>query len=249
MTPHTDAEPAVRLTALRKQFGRQIVLDGVSLAVMPGETLVVIGRSGMGKSVLLRLLIGLQRPDAGSIRVLGHEITELSDEPLNAVRKQVGFVFQNAALYDSLTVAGNVEFPLRYHTRLSARERRERALEILSRVGMDHAAAKMPADISGGMKKRVGLARALALDPALMLYDEPTAGLDPITSGEIDELILTLQHDRHMSSVVVTHDLQSAGRIADHVALLNEGHVVFAGTFDEMKASDDEFVQRFAQRG
>jgi phospholipid/cholesterol/gamma-HCH transport system ATP-binding protein len=249
MTQTNDGDAAIRMTDLRKSFGRQIVLDRVTLQVAPGETLVVLGRSGTGKSVLLRLLIGLQRPDSGSILLLGQEVTELSEDLLNEVRKKVGFVFQYAALYDSLTVSENVEFPLKYHTRMTARQRRDRAIEILSRVGMDNAAAKMPTDISGGMKKRVGLARALALEPEIMLYDEPTAGLDPITSGEINELILTLQQDRKMSSIVVTHEMHSAGMIADRVALLNEGNVVFEGRFEELKNSDDEFVRRFIQRG
>ena len=248
MMQNTDSTTAIRIAELRKSFGSQTVLNRVNLQVAPGETLVVLGRSGTGKSVLLRLLIGLLRPDSGSIRVLGQEITGLSEDPLNEVRKKVGFVFQYAALYDSLTVAENVEFPLKYHTRMTARQRRDRAIEILSRVGMDNAAAKMPTEISGGMKKRVGLARALALEPDIMLYDEPTAGLDPITSGEIDELILKLQKERKMSSIVVTHQLRSAGAIADRVALLNRGDVVFEGTFEELKKSDDEFVSRFVQK-
>jgi len=248
MIQNTDGDAAIRIAELHKSFGSQTVLNRVNLQVAPGETLVVLGRSGTGKSVLLRLLIGLLRPDSGSIRVLGQEITGLSEDPLNEVRKKVGFVFQYAALYDSLTVAENVEFPLKYHTRMTARQRRESAIEILSRVGMDNAAAKMPTEISGGMKKRVGLARALALEPDIMLYDEPTAGLDPITSGEIDELILKLQKEQKMSSIVVTHQMRSAGAISDRVALLNLGNIVFEGTFEELKKSDDEFVSRFVQK-
>jgi phospholipid/cholesterol/gamma-HCH transport system ATP-binding protein len=247
MMRQPDSDAAIRITELRKSFGSQTVLKGVNLHVAPGETLVVLGRSGTGKSVLLRLLIGLQQPDSGSIQLLGQEITGLSEDPLNDIRKKVGFVFQYAALYDSLTVAENVEFPLKYHTRMTARQRRERAIEILSRVGMDTSAGKMPTEISGGMKKRVGLARALALDPQIMLYDEPSAGLDPITSGEIDELILKLQKEQKMSSIVVTHQLNSAGMIADRVAVLNEGNVVFDGSFEELKKSDDEFISRFVR--
>jgi phospholipid/cholesterol/gamma-HCH transport system ATP-binding protein len=249
MMKHTNGDAAIRITDLRKSFGSQTVLNRVNLQVAPGETLVVLGRSGTGKSVLLRLLIGLLRPDSGSIRMLGQEITGLSEDPLNEVRKKVGFVFQYAALYDSLTVAENVEFPLKYHTGMTARQRRESAIDILSRVGMDNAAAKMPTEISGGMKKRVGLARALALEPDIMLYDEPTAGLDPITSGEIDELILALQQERKMSSIVVTHEMYSAGAIADRVALLNEGNVVFDGKFDDLKHCDDQFVSHFVRSG
>ena len=249
MNPAANGDPAIQITNLCKAFGSQTVLNCVDLQVLRGETLVVLGRSGTGKSVLLRLLIGLQQPDSGSIQVLGQEITGLPENPLYEIRKKVGFVFQNSALYDSLTVAENVEFPLRYHGRLTAGQRRDRAIEILTQVGMEEAADKMPTDISGGMKKRVGLARALALEPAIMLYDEPTAGLDPITSGEINDLILKLQKERTMSSIVVTHEIRSAETIADRVALLHQGNIVFDGKFEELKKSDDEFVSLFVSNG
>jgi phospholipid/cholesterol/gamma-HCH transport system ATP-binding protein len=249
MNPAANGDAAIRISNLCKAFGSQTVLNCVDLQVKRGETLVVLGRSGTGKSVLLRLLIGLQQPDAGSIQVLGQEITGLPENPLYEVRKKVGFVFQNSALYDSLTVAENVEFPLKYHGRMTAGERRDRAIEILTQVGMEEAADKMPTDISGGMKKRVGLARALALEPDIMLYDEPTAGLDPITSGEINELILKLQKERAMSSIVVTHEIHSAETIADRVALLNQGNIVFDGKFEELKNSGDEFVSLFVRKG
>jgi len=249
MKPQPTGDPAIQLTNLCKAFGSQTVLNQVNLQVTRGETLVVLGRSGTGKSVLLRLLIGLQRPDSGSIQVLGREITGLAENPLYEVRKKVGFVFQNSALYDSLTVVENVEFPLKYHRRISAAERRERAMAILSQVGMDQAAAKLPTEISGGMKKRVGLARALALEPEIMLYDEPTAGLDPITSSEINELILQLQKERTMSSIVVTHEIHSAETISDRVALLDQGNIVFDGKFEALKNSTDEFVSLFVRNG
>jgi len=249
MKPQPTGDPAIHLTNLCKAFGSQTVLNQVNLQVTRGETLVVLGRSGTGKSVLLRLLIGLQRPDSGSIQVLGREITGLAENPLYEVRKKVGFVFQNSALYDSLTVVENVEFPLKYHSRMTARERRERAMAILSQVGMDQAAAKLPTEISGGMKKRVGLARALALEPEIMLYDEPTAGLDPITSSEINELILQLQKERTMSSIVVTHEIHSAETISDRVALLDQGNIVFDGKFEALKNSADEFVSLFVRNG
>ena len=249
MKPQPTGDPAIHLTNLCKAFGSQTVLNQVNLQVTRGETLVVLGRSGTGKSVLLRLLIGLQRPDSGSIQVLGREITGLAENPLYEVRKKVGFVFQNSALYDSLTVVENVEFPLKYHRRISAAERRERAMAILSQVGMDQAAAKLPTEISGGMKKRVGLARALALEPEIMLYDEPTAGLDPITSSEINELILQLQKERTMSSIVVTHEIHSAETISDRVALLDQGNIVFDGKFEALKNSTDEFVSLFVRNG
>jgi phospholipid/cholesterol/gamma-HCH transport system ATP-binding protein len=249
MSRSTEGAPAIQITDLCKAYDGQTILDRVTLQVREGETLVVLGRSGTGKSVLLRLLIRLQQPDSGSIQMLGREITGLSEQDLYEVRKKVGFVFQNSALYDSLTVAENVAFPLKYHTRLTGSQRHDRALEILARVGMEEAAAKMPTDISGGMKKRVGLARALALEPDIMLYDEPTAGLDPITSGEINDLILMLQKDRAMSSIVVTHEIHSAATISDRVALLDQGSIVFDGTFEALKQSEDAFVSKFVQTG
>ena len=244
-----SADAAIRITGLSTAFGSQQVLRGVDLQVALGETLVVLGRSGTGKSVLLRHLIGLQRPDAGSILMLGAEVTTLAERPLNELRKKVGFVFQNAALYDSLTVLENVAFPLRYHTAMAAPERRERALAILARVGMDGAAEKLPTELSGGMRKRVGLARALALEPEIMLYDEPTAGLDPITAGEISDLVLELKQERAMSSIVVTHDLRSARAISDRVAMLDQGRIVFHGPFADLQTSADPFVALFIQKG
>lgn len=253
MTPATDptggGDSAIQITDLCKAFGSRTILDGVTLQISPGETLVVLGRSGTGKSVLLRLLIGLQTHDSGSIQVLGQELTGLVGAPLYELRRQVGFVFQNSALYDSMTVVDNVAFPLKYQNRMSAVERRERAMALLTQVGMEASAEQMPADLSGGMKKRVGLARALALEPAIMLYDEPTAGLDPITSAEINELILKLKQDRAMSSIVVTHEIHSAQAIADRVALLNQGRIIFDGSFEALKHSEDPFVARFVQTG
>jgi len=237
--------PAIRVQGLSKSFGRQKVLDGVDLEVARGQTLAVLGRSGTGKSVLLKLLIGLQKPDDGEIEINGEAITAMQLDELNRIRKTVGFLFQKAALYDSLTVAENVAFPLRRHAELQDAERDERVHELLQRVGMEEAARKMPGDISGGMQKRVGLARALALDPEIMLLDEPTAGLDPITSSEINDLIRDLQGERQMSSVVVTHDMQSVKAIANRVALLNESRIVIDGTLDELKQSDDPFVTKF----
>jgi phospholipid/cholesterol/gamma-HCH transport system ATP-binding protein len=230
-----QGEPSIRITNVSTAFGSQVVLSGVNLTVAQGETLVVLGRSGTGKSVLLRHLIGLQRPDAGSIRVLGQELMGLAEDPLNELRRRMGFVFQNAALYDSLTALENVAFPLKYNTRLGEGERRDQALALLARVGMEDAAGKLPTEISGGMKKRVGLARALALEPDVMLYDEPTAGLDPLTSGEITELMLKLHTERARCSIVVTHDLRSAAALSDRVAMLDEGRIAFDGTFADLR--------------
>lgn len=239
--------PVIQVEALRKSFGSQIVLDDIELKVARGETLAVLGRSGTGKSVLLKLLVGLQPPDAGSIQIHGEEITHLAIEPLNQIRKRIGFLFQQAALYDSLTVEENVAFPLKRHVKSANGELKERVQQLLSRVGMEEAASKMPADISGGMKKRVGLARALALEPEIMLLDEPTAGLDPITAGEINALIRELQQERQMSSIVVTHDMSSVKAVADRVALLHEGKILIEGTLADLKRSDDPFVAEFLQ--
>jgi phospholipid/cholesterol/gamma-HCH transport system ATP-binding protein len=242
-----NGKQAVRVSGLRKAFGEQVVLDEIDLAVKRGETLAVLGRSGTGKSVLLKLLIGLQSPDSGTIEIFDEEITRLPSHQLTQLRKRIGFLFQNAALYDSLTVAENVAFPLRRHTELKDAEREERIHELLAQVGMEKDAPKLPADISGGMKKRVGLARALALDPEVMLLDEPTAGLDPITAGEIIRLIRKLRTERSVTSIIVTHDMRSVEALADRVALLHKGHIVEAGTLEEVKQSDDPFVTEFLQ--
>src|SRR5580692_5326878 len=225
--------PAVVLGGLHKSFGSQIVLDGIELTVESGETLAMLGRSGTGKSVLLKLIIGLEKPDSGFIRVHGQEITRLDLDALNAIRKKMGFLFQNAALYDSLSVEQNIAFPLKRHTKMTDSELGDRVKELLSSVGM---------------QKRVGLARALALEPGILLLDEPTAGLDPITSGEIDELILKLQEEHHMASIVVTHDLRSAKTIADRIALLHEGNVLIEGSFEDLEKSDNKFVSEFMKR-
>ncbi|MGA8090855.1 MAG: ABC transporter ATP-binding protein [Terracidiphilus sp.] len=238
--------PVVAVERLEKTFGRHKVLNGLSLAINRGETLAVLGRSGTGKSVLLRVIIGLEQPDAGSVRIQGRDIAGLGLDEMGAIRIKMGFLFQHAALYDSLTVGENVAFPLEHHRKdLSKRERGERVRQLLAEVGMENDSAKMPSDISGGMQKRVGLARALALEPEILLLDEPTAGLDPISSGEIDSLILKLQREHQMASIVVTHDLHSARTIANRLALLDLGKVVIEGQFEDLQQSDIGFVKEF----
>ena len=239
----------IRITDLQKAFGEQKVLRGISFEVKRGETVAVLGRSGGGKSVLLKLIIGLQAPDAGSIQVAGKEITKLDENQLNEVRKRVGFLFQQAALYDSLSVEDNVAFPLNRHTPMSHEERSNRVHELLADVGMDRDLRKMPSEISGGMQKRVGLARALALDPEILLFDEPTAGLDPITAAEIGDLIVKLKRKRKMSAVVVTHDVHGANAYSDRMVLLHEGNIAAEGSFDDLQGSQDEFVKQFFSYG
>jgi phospholipid/cholesterol/gamma-HCH transport system ATP-binding protein len=243
-----NGNAALRVKNLHKSFAGQVVLNGIELRVARGETVAVLGRSGTGKSVLLKLIVGLQKPDSGSIQIHGEEITQLSLDQLNQIRKKIGFLFQNAALYDSLSVEENVAFPLRHHTDISASERRDRVRGLLSRVGMEADLKKMPAQLSGGMRKRVGLARALSLEPNLLLLDEPTAGLDPITAGEINELILGLQQERKMSSVVVTHDMRSAKAVHDRLALLHTGNVLIEGTFEDLQKSHNEIVSAFLKQ-
>jgi phospholipid/cholesterol/gamma-HCH transport system ATP-binding protein len=243
--PQSANSESLVISSLRKSFGSQKVLDGVDLKADRGETIVVLGRSGTGKSVLLKLIVGLRQPDSGSIRILGQEIKGLEMDRLNEIRKKLGFLFQQAALYDSLTVGENVEFPLKRHTALSDSDRRERARTLLASVGMEHDIDKMPSDISGGMQKRVGLARALALDPDILLFDEPTSGLDPITSAEIGELIVKLKKERNLTSVVVTHDIHGAKMFADRFVLLREGKVAIDGTFPQLEQSQDPFVVQF----
>ena len=237
--------PPVAVKELRKSFGSQAVLDGIDLQVEAGETLAVLGRSGIGKSVLLKLIIGLETPDSGSVLILGKDISKLKINELNELRKKIGFLFQGAALYDSMTVEENVMFPLRRHTRLSASDLKQRAHDLLAGVGMEQDAGKLPSQISGGMQKRIGMARALALDPEILLFDEPTAGLDPITGDEIGNLIVDLKKKHSMTSIVVTHDIHAVRKFADRVALINEGHIVVDGVFEELTKSRDPFVRQF----
>jgi len=235
----------IQVRDLHKSFGSQTVLDGIGLEVRQGETLAVMGGSGTGKSVLLKLLIGLEAPDSGSVCVRGQDIKELGVKELNQIRKKIGFLFQNAALYDSMTIEQNVVFPMNRHSKMPPEEQKQRARELLASVGMPEDLDKLPSQISGGMQKRVGVARALALDPEILLFDEPTAGLDPITAAEIGKLILDLKKKRQMTAVVVTHDIRGARTLADRVVLVHEGKIVAEGGFDELQNSKDEFVGQF----
>jgi phospholipid/cholesterol/gamma-HCH transport system ATP-binding protein len=232
----------ITVAGLSKSFGEQTVLDGIAFELEAGKVTCVLGRSGTGKSVLLRLLIGLERPDAGSICLEGHDISTASPQELNEARKKVGFLFQQSALYDSMTIGENVAFPLRRHTTLSRAERLERVHQLLGSVGMDRDLDKMPSEISGGMQKRIGLARALALEPTIVMFDEPTTGLDPITAAEIARLIVELRDTRHITSIVVTHDLHTARTIADRLIVLDGGKALFDGTFEEFDRSEIPFV-------
>ena len=238
-------EAAVQVQSVRKAYGAQQVLDGIDLEVAHGETLAILGQSGTGKSVLLRLIVGLQQLDAGSIRIDGQEVAGIALQGMNVLRQKIGFVFQSAALYDSMTVGENVAFPLIRHAPAGAKSRDTQVQQLLASVGMEKEFAKMPGELSGGMKKRVGLARALALAPAILLFDEPTTGLDPITAAEISELILKLQRDRKVASIIVTHDVQVAQAVADRLAILRDGRILVTGTFDQLKDSHDAFVIQF----
>ena len=238
-------ELAVKLDAVTKSFGARRVLDRVTLEVPEGCGFVILGRSGTGKSVTLRHIIGLVRPDDGRVFVHGADITELHGAELAEVRKQVGFLFQSAALFDSISVGENVAFPMRRHTRLPDAEIKERALAKLESVGLGNDYDKMPGDLSGGMRKRAGLARAMALDPRVLLVDEPSAGLDPITSEEIDELLLGLKQEQKTTLVVVTHNIPSARKLGDHLVMLDKGRIAAQGTVAELEASENELVRAF----
>jgi phospholipid/cholesterol/gamma-HCH transport system ATP-binding protein len=237
----------ISMRGLEKSFGSLRVLRGVDIDIRRGESLVVIGPSGCGKSVLLKHMIGLLRPDAGSVRVDGEEITDMDDDSLYEVRKKFGMLFQGAALFDSLSVGENVGLALKEHTRLSDKEIEAKVMEKLKMVGMSHAVDKRPSELSGGMKKRVGLARAIAMDPAIILYDEPTTGLDPIMADVINELIRTLQGKLNTTSVTVTHDMTSARKVADQIAMLYDGHIVFEGTVGEVEETENPVVRQFVR--
>jgi len=237
--------PAVRLEHVTKSFGSRRVLDDVSFAVPSGSGFVILGRSGTGKSVTLRHIISLIQPDRGRVFVGGDEISALSGAELSRVRRKIGFLFQNSALFDSITVGENVAFPMRRHTKMKDHEIRKRALDRLEAVGLESEYDKMPADLSGGMRKRAGLARAMALDPEILLVDEPSAGLDPITADEIDELLLDRKQRGGVTLIVVTHNIPSARRLGDELAMLHDGRIIAHGPAAELDHSGDPLVRAF----
>ncbi|NIA07645.1 MAG: ATP-binding cassette domain-containing protein [Actinobacteria bacterium] len=255
----SEPEPVIKLENLVKRFGQQTVLDGINLEVYPGETMVIMGGSGCGKSTLLRIMIGSIKPTSGKVIMLGQSLAQLSESEIDELRKKIGILFQSGALFNSMTVGENVALPLREHTKLHRDVIDLQVTIKLNQVSLLQARDKMPAQISGGMKKRAGLARALAMDPQILFYDEPSAGLDPVTSSQIDELIMNLSKGLGVTSVVVTHEMDSAFRIADRMCMLNRGKVLKVATREEFEAlrdvsdadgfSQDELLMRQFLRG
>lgn len=241
----TVTQPAVKLEHVTRSFGGRKVLDDVSLEVPSGCGFVILGRSGTGKSVTLRHIIALVRPDSGRVFVHGQEISALTGEPLARVRRQIGFLFQSAALFDSISVGENVAFPLRRHTRLADDEIRERVTQKLRAVGLEREYDRMPGELSGGMRKRAGLARAMALDPSILLVDEPSAGLDPITTAEIDQLLLDTKRLAGTTLIAVTHNIPSARKLGDELVMLHDGRIVARGTAQELEKSENPLVHAF----
>ena len=235
----------IRIENLSKSFGEKVVLNDISLNVMKGENLVVFGQSGTGKSVLLKCIIGLLKPDEGNIYIKGKNVTKLKLKELNKIRIQTGFLFQGAALYDSMTVKENLQFTLQRHIPVSDDEAFEKVLHTLDLVSLREAVDKMPSELSGGMKKRIGLARSIITDPEIMFYDEPTTGLDPISSKEISELILDLQNKLKMTSIIVTHDLNCANIISDRIIFIKDAKIAYKGKIEELSNSDDKFLRNF----
>lgn len=237
----------INLVDIHKSFGSNVVLNGLNLSIDKGEITVIIGQSGGGKSVLLKHMIGLIRPDSGRVEVDGHDITTFNDRQLNEIRKRFGMLFQEAALFDSMTVGENVAFPLEEHTKLTKSEIREIVGDKLSHVGLKGVEDKMPSELSGGMKKRVGLARAIALEPEIILFDEPTTGLDPIIADAIDRLIIDIQRRLNVTCVVISHDIESTFKIAHKIAMLLNGKIIEYGTPEEIKTSSNPALKQFLE--
>ena len=239
-------ETVISIQNLKKSFGQQEVLKDISIDLFKGENLVVLGKSGTGKSVLIKCIVGLLKADSGAINVFGNEVTALSRAGLSELRKKVGFLFQSGALYDSMTVKQNLEFPLRrIKKHLSEQEIREKISEVLENVGLADALNKMPSELSGGMRKRISLARTIVVDPQIMLYDEPTTGLDPVTSEEISILINDVQEKYKTASIIITHDIKCALHTANHIVMLKEGNVYKEGNAEDFKTSTDPLIESF----
>lgn len=245
-TDHSQIKPVIRITDLHKSFDELSVLKGFDLSLYPGENLVLMGKSGSGKSVMVKILVGLMEPDRGSVEILGKDISTLERPAMDELRTEIGFLFQGSALYDSMTVRENLEFPLRRHSRkLSKLETESRVREALNDVGLIHTLDLMPAELSGGMQRRIALARAIILRPKIIIYDEPTTGLDPITSKEILLLMQSIQQRYKTSSLIITHDIDCARAISDRMLLLLDGRNYVEGTFAELAGSTDPQVQAF----
>jgi phospholipid/cholesterol/gamma-HCH transport system ATP-binding protein len=242
----TSTDIVVKIRNLKKSFGDTHVLRDINLDLHKSENLVILGRSGTGKSVLIKCMVGLITPDAGSITILNYDVLSLNEKEMNELRLHVGFSFQGSALYDSMTVRENLEFPLKRNLGINnPHELEERVVKALEDVGLEDAINKMPAELSGGMKKRIGIARTLILNPKIMLYDEPTAGLDPITSIEINELIIKVRDKYKTSSIIITHDISSARHTSDRVIALVGGYSKYEGTFDEIRQTTDPELEPF----
>jgi phospholipid/cholesterol/gamma-HCH transport system ATP-binding protein len=242
----TSDQPVIEINNLKKSFGEQEVLKNVSLKLFNGENLVVLGKSGSGKSVLIKCIVRLLNPDKGIISVLGENVSELNSDGLGELRRKIGFLFQSGALYDSMTVKQNLEFPLRRKKiKLTEKEIDEKVNEVLESVGLADALHKMPSQLSGGMRKRISLARSIIVDPMIMLYDEPTTGLDPVTSDEISSLINEVQKKYKTSSIIITHDIKCAHNTANRMIMLNEGEVYKEGKGTDFENSTDPFIQSF----
>ncbi|MBI4830569.1 MAG: ATP-binding cassette domain-containing protein [Candidatus Lindowbacteria bacterium] len=240
--------PIIRIEGLTKSFNGQIVLDGIDLDIFEGETIVILGASGSGKTVLLNLLAGLLEPDSGSVFINGEEVTAFtSDSQWDKLRLKLGFLFQGAALYDSMTIAENISFAMEQHLDLADEKIIEIVRQKLRAVELEGTEEKLPAELSGGMQKRAALARAISLDPRIIIYDEPTTGLDPILAKNISELIVRLQRELCVTSIVVTHDLICASVIADRLALLYNGKFLFIGTMEELRSREDEYIREFLE--
>ena len=238
--------PIIEIKKLYKSFGKNEVLKGLDITVNKGESLVVLGRSGSGKSIAIKCLVGLIKADKGEINVLGTDITKINDIELNHIRTKIGFLFQNGALYDSMSVRQNLAFTLKHHTKdLDAEEVNRRIVEALENVGLEESIDKMPSELSGGMQKRIGLARTLIINPEIILYDEPTTGLDSITSREISELILSIQKKYKTTSIIITHDMACAKMTSDRILILKDGEINAEGTYEELEKSEEDWVKSF----